>query len=348
MTPFFSIVIPVYNVAAYLRECLDSVRAQTFGDWEAVCVDDGSTDGSGSILDEYAARDSRFRVLHQPNAGVSAARNAALEIAAGEWLTFLDGDDRLREDALEMLASHARSRNRPDGILVHPYIPMWDGGPVPAKTIADHVLVENASKEDLFLGPYAANGFPFSRAYRRSKFWRLRFRTDLAMREDVCFWFDALCLDARWMIVNAEYYLYRQRANSACGSRNPHHCGQVLESMLHALHDLEKFTAQADNAKIAYLRRFPLPPIDYLHLALRHFWTLSDGEWNAISCKMEAIESMAADQIFDWKLKAKVRLATNRKWRFLLPWFMAGESVIRFSRKCVGRLLRLTGLKKRK
>ena len=100
----FSIVIPVYNVAPYLRECLDSVRAQTFADWECICVDDGSTDGSGDILDEYASKDSRFRVIHQKNAGVSAARNKGLDEAQGEWVVFLDGDDVLAPTSLECIA----------------------------------------------------------------------------------------------------------------------------------------------------------------------------------------------------------------------------------------------------
>lgn len=78
-TPFFSIIIPVYNVAPYLRECLDSVLAQTFTDWECLCVADGSTDDSGIILDEYAQKDPRFRVFHKKNGGVSAARNLALD-----------------------------------------------------------------------------------------------------------------------------------------------------------------------------------------------------------------------------------------------------------------------------
>lgn len=93
MSPFFSIIIPVYNVAPYLRECLDSVLAQTFTDWETICVDDGSTDGSGSILDEYAEKDHRFRVIHQSNAGVSVARNVGLNAIKGEYFLFIDGDD---------------------------------------------------------------------------------------------------------------------------------------------------------------------------------------------------------------------------------------------------------------
>lgn len=101
LMPKFSIIIPVYNVAPYLRECLDSVLVQTFTDWEAVCVDDGSTDESGAILDEYGRRDSRFVVIHQLNGGEGAARNTGLAVAKGEWICFLDSDDIFRSDALE-------------------------------------------------------------------------------------------------------------------------------------------------------------------------------------------------------------------------------------------------------
>lgn len=97
----FSIIVPVCNVAPYLRECLDSVLAQTFPDWECICVDDGSTDGSGAILDGYAAKDARFNVVHQANRGVSAARNSGLGLAKGDWVTFLDGDDFYRAGWLE-------------------------------------------------------------------------------------------------------------------------------------------------------------------------------------------------------------------------------------------------------
>ena len=101
MTPFFSIIIPVYNAEHYLRECLDSVLSQTYTDWEAICVDDGSTDSSGAILDEYAARDPRFRRIHQSNSGVSVARNTALDAVKGEWILFVDSDDMLKPFALD-------------------------------------------------------------------------------------------------------------------------------------------------------------------------------------------------------------------------------------------------------
>ena len=103
MMPYFSIIIPVFNVAPYLRECLDSVLSQTFTDWEAICVDDGSTDGSGAILDEYAAKDKRFRVVHKENEGVSVARNVGLDLANGEYILFLDSDDTFESYAFYIM-----------------------------------------------------------------------------------------------------------------------------------------------------------------------------------------------------------------------------------------------------
>lgn len=101
----FSIIIPVYNVEKYLRVCLDSVTAQTYSDWEAVCVNDGSTDGSGSILEEFAAKDPRFVIVSQANGGLSSARNTGLDSAQGEYVLFLDSDDWLENNALETFAS---------------------------------------------------------------------------------------------------------------------------------------------------------------------------------------------------------------------------------------------------
>ena len=99
-----SIIIPVYNVEQFIGECLDSVCTQSFADWEAICVNDGSTDCSLSLLQEFASRDSRIHVVSQSNAGLSAARNTGLRAANGEYVLFLDSDDKLsNNDALQHL-----------------------------------------------------------------------------------------------------------------------------------------------------------------------------------------------------------------------------------------------------
>ena len=94
-TPLISIIIPVYKVEPFLRECLDSIVSQTYQNLEIILVDDGSTDGSGAICDEYAARDGRIIVIHQENQGISGARNAGLDIASGDYVLFVDSDDRI-------------------------------------------------------------------------------------------------------------------------------------------------------------------------------------------------------------------------------------------------------------
>ena len=99
-----SVVIPVYNVKFYLERCVNSVLRQTFKDWEAILIDDGSTDGSGDLCDTIAARDHRIRVVHQPNQGLSGARNTGIRQAKGDYIIFMDSDDEwLLDDGLEAL-----------------------------------------------------------------------------------------------------------------------------------------------------------------------------------------------------------------------------------------------------
>ena len=105
--PKVSVVLPVYNVEEYLPKCLDSIVLQTLRDIEVICVDDGSTDRSGAIIDEYAAKDSRFRAIHQANAGAGAARNVGMGAAAGEYLFFCDPDDWCGPEMLSGLVSRA-------------------------------------------------------------------------------------------------------------------------------------------------------------------------------------------------------------------------------------------------
>lgn len=101
--PLISVVVPVYNVEKYLPKCLDSLLAQTWQELEIIVVDDGSPDNSWDIMQEYARRDSRVRLIRQKNGGLSAARNAGVEAARGEWIGFLDSDDYVAPEMYERL-----------------------------------------------------------------------------------------------------------------------------------------------------------------------------------------------------------------------------------------------------
>ena len=107
MNPFFTIIVPVYNVEKYLNECIDSVINQTFTNWELLLVDDGSNDGSSFICDEYASKDVRVTVFHKQNGGASDSRNYGLDKANGEYILFLDSDDYWNDvDALKLLSEY--------------------------------------------------------------------------------------------------------------------------------------------------------------------------------------------------------------------------------------------------
>ena len=103
-----SIILPIYNTEPYLCCCLDSIRAQTFAEWECICIDDGSTDGSSAILTECAAKDSRFTVIHQKNRGPAAARNTGFARVRGEYFICMDSDDWAEPDYLERLYAAAK------------------------------------------------------------------------------------------------------------------------------------------------------------------------------------------------------------------------------------------------
>lgn len=105
--PAISVIIPIYNVEKYLRRCLDSVKNQTFPDWEAICVNDGSPDNSAEILEEYAKKDARFKIVNKENGGLSDARNAGMAVASGEYILYLDSDDFIHPQTMEIAYSLA-------------------------------------------------------------------------------------------------------------------------------------------------------------------------------------------------------------------------------------------------
>lgn len=208
--PFFSVIVPVHNVEGYLDEALASACGQSFADIEVLCVDDGSTDGSAAILERWAARDRRVRLLSQANRGVSAARNAALDAARGEAVMFLDGDDRLDRRACERL-HEVFDRERPDIVTF--------GARCFPEGAASRHLEECLSPRDALYEGFSEDILfkENSRPYMwRSAFSRkllddggVRFPEGLPVGEDQVFYFRAYPRSSKTAFISDKLYEYR-------------------------------------------------------------------------------------------------------------------------------------------
>lgn len=215
--PRVSVVVPVYNVETYLPQCIDSIRAQTLEDIEIVCVDDGSTDRSGALLDLYARLDERVVVIHKANAGVSAARNDGIEATRGDIVCFVDSDDVLMPKAC---ATVSRAFEEHDVDVVK-----FSATPFPAccsnpwidstLTLPDRVF---AGYSDQLVFEEHSRPFPWNGAYRAA-FLReseVRFPVGVALGEDQVFSFAVLARAGGVALLSDRLYRYRlSRTDSA-------------------------------------------------------------------------------------------------------------------------------------
>ncbi len=211
--PRFSVVVPVHKVQGYLHACLDSVLGQSYRDIEVIAVDDRSPDGCGAILDAYADRDERVRVLHLPeNVGLGRARNAGMPHASGDYLLFLDSDDTLTPGALRALADRLDETGDPD-VLVFDYArTYWWGGT--RRNVLAHILADNAGDT------FTAAGRPeildllmvvWNKAYRRDFVEREGFTFPSGYYEDTPWTFPVLLSAERIATLDRICLYYRQR-----------------------------------------------------------------------------------------------------------------------------------------
>lgn len=177
-----SIIIPVYNVELYLRKCIDSILRQTYADYEVILIDDGSTDSSGRICDSYQS-DTRFKIIHQVNEGVSVARNKGLDAATGEFILFVDPDDWIADNALEILM-----REVEDADLV-----MFNNFEVYEDNKHEMIILEyekdpkHGKVQDPFLEILGKSAMMCNKFYKLSTIGDIRFSKNIAYGEDACF-----------------------------------------------------------------------------------------------------------------------------------------------------------------
>ncbi len=226
--PLISIIVPVYKVKEiYLRQCIDSLVNQTFGDIEIILVDDGTPDNGGAICDEYALQDERVKVIHQKNLGVSASRNNGLELATGTWITFVDADDWIELNACEKLKDiiinedlelliFALKVNFPDKEMNNPF---WNKSYThlekdDIEELQLQLLYKTVSK---YRPPYNMVGVAVCKLYKAEflKKFDLKYNKNLSLSEDGVFVFQALENVEKAMYVNEYLYHYRKHNESA-------------------------------------------------------------------------------------------------------------------------------------
>lgn len=211
MTPYISIITPVYKAEAFIEKCVNSIVAQTFTNWELILVDDGSPDGSGVLCDKFASKDDRIKSIHKANGGVSSARNLGLDYACGEYVTFIDSDDTIGPTFLERFA------NNPDIDII--FSGLQRVGSVECKMFGElnkryssvsdlmHDLSVSLDETDLMLGGL---NFICCKAFRRSILQEhsIRFNQEMIYGEDTCLVFQFLSYANNAMQVEGNEYFY--------------------------------------------------------------------------------------------------------------------------------------------
>ena len=265
MEPKASVIVPCWNVEKWVEDAVKSVLCGTFSDFEIIAVDDGSSDGTGAVLDRLASTDARVRVFHQSNRGVSAARNCGLDAAHGKFLFFLDPDDLLEPDFLETGVTELERTG--SDYCVFALVERQDGAPgdhvVPLN--GDYQYADNAAIRTHFLPrvigysldevrawyagrPLAAEreiGSVCRCAFRREAIERIHLRFDetLVNWEDAYFTYEFLLEARRMTSVNRPLYIYRIRAGSAVASRR--HSPQAFKNKLAFLRRRQEINRRA-------------------------------------------------------------------------------------------------------
>jgi len=225
--PKLSVIVPVYNTEKYLRECIDSILGQTFTDFELILVDDGSTDSSGAICDEYAEKDARIKVIHQENGGITVARKSGVRIARGEYVTFVDSDDWIEPEMYAAMLD-CRQEAAPD-IVICGLLMESSKGVFPRKeVIKAGYYNKNRMRTDVYpimLFEFvhcipAINPSLCNKLFKKQLFGNIieQVNDTITYGEDALCTYSSLLAADRIYIVDRNMYHYRNHPESACNT----------------------------------------------------------------------------------------------------------------------------------
>jgi len=275
--PTISVIVPVYNTEKYLRRCLDSILAQTFADFELILVDDGSTDKSGAICDEYARNDSRVKSIHKINGGVSSARNLGLTESLGVYVLFCDSDDFVAptwcEELLELILQY------PDSLVLCDIAKDESETSFFFEKKATCRTIQELSYFQLYKKGLSA--YSWNKIYCKNKILKLgiSFNESVSFSEDVLFNVEYYASCNNVVFLNRKLYCYTQHEDSATGAYN---------SNVFSMHLLPF------RCRLSLLEGQDLK--EYCDIWLFHFWNLFENVFDPRNIEMTFLDKMRYNQ----------------------------------------------------
>lgn len=225
--PGISVIVPIYNNEMYLHACVDSIRVQSYTDLEILLIDDGSTDACGEICEAYAAEDTRIRVFHQANAGVSAARNTGIDAACGDYLMFVDGDDTVHPQMAEKMLALAERHSAQIASCVTKF-PLRSGK-MPLYPPFEEFFCTGREALKLALMSDRMNVSACNKLFLRSAVSAQRFPVGMSYGEDAVYVMNCLPRVQTVAVTSEELYNYRNNPNSAMKGRFRDNCLELID-----------------------------------------------------------------------------------------------------------------------
>ena len=297
--PLFSVIVPVYNAEDTLRQCINSILNQVFKGFELLLIDDGSKDGSPVICDEYAMKDSRVRVFHKENGGVSSARNLGIDHASGEWITFIDSDDYITDvffDGVE---------GREEDLLIKGYKKYNKTGIVSEWKVAE---INDDISITAFLNQYITDSLlrgPVFKFYRRSIISDLRFLMDMKIGEDAWFVFNYLAKCSSFAVLPKGEYMVRlaEELDEVKYAISVDYAIRSLQHLKEAFDGLVKVHHISKTSFLSYIG---------------YFKRISQSDWQKDKAKWYCNPDVKALYDYIWpalSVKQKARLVASRMLR---------------------------------
>lgn len=345
--PKLSVIVPVYNTEKYIRECIDSVLAQTFTDFELILVDDGSTDGSGVICDEYADKDPRIKVIHQENGGATAARRNGVNRACGGYIAFVDSDDWISQNMYQDMMRKAGSFGA-DMVLCDMVLEKQKGHAAVQSSRLSGFFAEEQLEQQIYgelLFNYAENGPGLSLSLCNKLIKAPLVRCALAtLPDEITYGEDAIgslicMLEAKYIYIMKGFagYHYRQTEAFACRER----CLSLLPRLSDFAKIMQQYLAKyafiGDDQLAGYVAQVSLYCIRHILLfnADHTIWEkLSAVKQYSQEPHIRKLLTWAESLVVDWKMKKKLKLL-NRKRYFLLLMLFVGREIIMFFQRCL-------------